>query len=316
VLQLRRPFEELPRDAARPILVRMKFVLSLAALSSAALLASACVVVDSQGHIVRDEKRFTVAGTPDLRLTTFDGGIDIRSGEGKTVVVEIEKRGPTQEAVDRLEVDATQDGNRITVEVKKPKGEFVFFGIGHSSPSARLIVTMPKDGDVTAKSGDGSIRIEHVHGTLDLRTGDGSIRANDVSGRLVLNTGDGSVTLDGAEGDLELETGDGGVTVAGKLESVKLHTGDGSITFRAEPGSTMKDDWSITTGDGGVTLYLPSDFNAELDAHTGDGSIRSEIQVAGASAENDRRSAKGRLGSGGKLLRIRTGDGGIHLKTT
>ncbi len=292
----------------------MKFVLSLVALSSAALIASGCVVVDSQGHIVRDEKRFTVSGTPDLRLTTFDGGIDIRSGEGKEIIVEIEKRGPSQEAVDRLEVAASQDGNRVTVEVKKPTGEFWSFGMGHSSPSARLIVTMPKDGDVTARSGDGSIRVEHVHGALDLRTGDGSIRASDVSGRLVLNTGDGSVTLDEAEGDLELETGDGGVTVAGKLGSVKLHTGDGSITFRAEAGSVMKDDWSITTGDGGVALYLPSDFSAELDAHTGDGSIRSDIQVTGA-AENSRRNVRGRLGSGGKMLRIRTGDGSIHLKT-
>jgi Putative adhesin len=294
----------------------MKFVLSLAAIASAAFLVSGCVVVDSQGHIVRDEKRFTVSGTPDLRLTTFDGGIDIRSGEGKAIIVEIEKRGPSQEAVERLEVDASQDGNRVTVEVKKPKGDFAFFGMGHSSPSARLIVTMPKDGDVTARSGDGSIRIEHVHGSLDLRTGDGSIRATDVSGRLVLNTGDGSVTLEEAEGDLELETGDGGVTVAGKLGSVKLHTGDGSITFRAEPGSVMKDDWSITTGDGGVALYLPSDFGAELDAHTGDGSIRSDIQLTGAAAENTRRSVRGRLGSGGKQLRIRTGDGSIHLKTT
>ena len=34
----------------------------------------------------------------------------------------------------------------------------------------------------------------------------------------------------------------------------------------------MSDNWDITTGDGGVTLYLPSGFNADLDAHTGDGS--------------------------------------------
>ena len=34
----------------------------------------------------------------------------------------------------------------------------------------------------------------------------------------------------------------------------------------------MADDWDITTGDGSVSLYLPSDFGAELDAHTGDGS--------------------------------------------
>ena len=33
----------------------------------------------------------------------------------------------------------------------------------------------------------------------------------------------------------------------------------------------MADDWDITTGDGSVSLYLPSDFGAELDAHTGDG---------------------------------------------
>ena len=52
---------------------------------------------------------------------------------------------------------------------------------------------------------------------------------------------------------------------------MKLHTSDGSITFRAAAGTSMKDDWSMTTGDGGVALYLPSDFGAELDAHTGDG---------------------------------------------
>ena len=80
----------------------MKSVLStLALLPLACLRLAACVVVDSQGHITREEKRFTVTGTPDLHLTTFDGAIEIRSGEGQDVVVEIEKRGPTQEAVER-----------------------------------------------------------------------------------------------------------------------------------------------------------------------------------------------------------------------
>lgn len=118
-----------------------------------------------------------------------------------------------------------------------------------------------------------------------------------------------------------MDTGDGSVSVAGKLASVKLHTGDGSITFRASPGTAMKADWSLTTGDGGVALYLPSDFGAELDAHTGDGSIRNELGLK-AEAENDRdrdrdrRTLKGKLGAGGKILRIRTGDGSIRLKTS
>jgi DUF4097 and DUF4098 domain-containing protein YvlB len=295
----------------------MKSVLSTLALATALPFALAgCVVVDSQGHITREEKRFTVTGLPDLRLTTFDGAIEIRSGEGNTVVVEIEKRGPTKEALDDLKIDTKQDGNRIDVEVRKPAHEVVFFGVGRMSPTARLIVTMPRDGNVTARSGDGSIRIEHVHGRLELRTGDGSIRALDISGQLTLATGDGSVTLEDVAGDLDVDTGDGSVSVAGNPSAMKLHTGDGSITVRALTGTLMKDDWSMTTGDGGVAVYLPSDFGAELDAHTGDGSIRNELQLSNNDSDKSRRSLKGKLGAGGKLLRIRTGDGSIRLKTS
>ena len=300
----------------------MKSVLPAAALAVAIPCGLAgCVVVDSQGHIVREEKRFTVSGTPELRLTTFDGSIEIRSGEAKSIVVEIEKRGPTKEAIEQLTVDSKQDGDRIEVAVKRPQHEVEFFGFGRMSSTARLIVTMPRDGHVIAKSGDGSIRIEHVRGRLELRTGDGSIRATDVGGDMVLATGDGSVTIDNADGDLDVDTGDGSVSVAGKLGVVKLHTGDGSITFRAEPGTSMKGDWSMTTGDGGVSVYLPPDFGAELDAHTGDGAIRNELQMAtGSSGDGDderaRRTLKGRLGAGGRTLRIRTGDGSVRLKAS
>jgi len=290
----------------------------------AATLGSGCVVsVDSQGQIVREEKRYNVTGTPDLRLTTFDGAIEIQSWDRRDVVIEIEKRGATREAVEALEVKDTQQGNRIELEVKRPRSEsFSNFGF-HQSASARLIVSAPKDINVIARSGDGSIRIERVNGRLELRTGDGSIKASDVSGELILNTGDGSVTVEGARGRMELDTGDGGVTVTGRLTAVKLHTGDGSIVYRAEPGSEMSDNWDITTGDGGVTLYLPSGFAAALDAHTGDGSIRSDLDVVdessdgsneGRERQRNKRTLKGRLGEGGKLIRIRTGDGTIRLR--
>jgi len=152
----------------------MKSVLPALAVVTALPFGAACVVVDSQGHITREEKRFTVSGAPELHLTTFDGAIEIRSGDSKTILVEIEKRGPTQEAIDKLQIDTKQDGNRIDVEVRKPTKEtIVMFGIGRLSPTAKLIVTMPREGDVVARSGDGSIRVEHVRGNLQLRTGGG-----------------------------------------------------------------------------------------------------------------------------------------------
>jgi DUF4097 and DUF4098 domain-containing protein YvlB len=294
----------------------MKSFTLCGALLAASCLASACTVtLDSQNEIVRDEKRFTIKGTPSVHVATFDGSIHIQSWDKAEVLVEIEKRGPTREAVDALEVKSSQDGDTIEVEVKKPQSTFRVVGM-RLSPTARLTVWLPKRADVKARSGDGSIAIEHVNGRIELHTGDGSIRANDIAGELTLNTGDGSVTVDDAEGRLALDTGDGGVNVSGKLSGVRLHTGDGSIVYRAQPGTAMSEDWDITTGDGGVSLYLPSDFGAELDAHTGDGAIRNDLTVTPAgSREGDRRTVRGRLGNGGRQLRIRTGDGSIRLRT-
>jgi DUF4097 and DUF4098 domain-containing protein YvlB len=281
--------------------------------------ASACVVsVDSQEQTVREEKRFSVDGTPELQLITFDGAIEVRSSDTNQVRIEIEKRGPTREAVEALLVESSQDGQRIKLEVKQPRKEnFSGFGF-HMSASARLIVTVPRRSDVMAQTGDGAIRLDHVDGRLELRTGDGAIRVSGVRGDLLLHTGDGAITVDGAEGRLALETGDGGVNVEGKLSSVKMHTGDGSIVCRVEPGARMDDDWEISTGDGSVSLYLPTAFNAELDAHTGDGGIRNDLGVEdlerSGDRDRDKQTLRARLGDGGRRLRIQTGDGAISLK--
>jgi DUF4097 and DUF4098 domain-containing protein YvlB len=282
-----------------------------------AAMATGCAVyVDTQAQIVREEKRFSVSGTPELDISTFDGAIEIQSWDRGEVVVDIEKRGANQEAVDALQVVATQEGSRIQLEVKRPRHES-FAGVGfYRTASARLIVSAPREVNVRARSGDGSIRVDRLSGRIELRTSDGAIRATDVSGELTMNTGDGSVTVNGADGGLDVDTGDGGVTISGRLARVKVHTGDGSIVYRAEPESRMSGDWEITTGDGGVTMYLPEGFGAEIDAHTGDGTIRSELEVTGAEKlERDRRSLRGRIGDGGRKLRIRTGDGGIRLRT-
>jgi len=289
------------------------FVLTGAMLVTCFWVAGCTVTLDSQSQIVRDAKRFTVKGVPTVHLTTFDGTIQIQSWDKTDVLVEIEKRGPTREVVDALEVKSSQDGDAINVEVLKPRGTFGF-GV-RVSGSARLNVWLPRESHVNARSGDGSILVEHVKGTVDLHTGDGGIRLNDVSGELRLNTGDGSITADAVQGRLAVDTGDGAVTIAGDVSTLRIHTGDGSIIYRAEAATSMMEDWDITTGDGAILLYLPQDFSAELDAHTGDGGIRNDLDVAaGGKSDISRRTVRGRIGDGGRQLRIRTGDGAITLK--
>lgn len=305
---------------------------------SAAAVCGCTVTVDSQSQVVRVERRFTVPQGADLRVTTFDGSIAIHAWDKPDVLIEIEKRGASRDAIDGIEIATEQAGGTVELEVKRPRTES-FTGIGfHRSATANLIISVPRRINIRARSGDGSIALEGVDGRLEMRTGDGSIKAKDVAGDLTLSTGDGSVTVDGAEGRLDLDTGDGGVSVRANLGAVTLRTGDGAIVFRAEHGSAMTGPWDITTGDGSVTLYLPREFGAELDAYTGDGSIRSDIDVlSGADAsdvaleksdEDDdrgprarrresrepRRTLRGRVGAGGAPLRIRTGDGSIRLR--
>jgi DUF4097 and DUF4098 domain-containing protein YvlB len=284
---------------------------------AAALAGSGCVDIvgaDLGKFVEREEKHFTTAGRPDVTVSTFDGSIEIRPWDKPEVQVVVEKHARDKADADEIEVRAEQNGNHIIVDVKTRHNEGGFH-FGWNSRSARLIISAPAAADVAARSGDGSIDVEHITGRLELRSGDGSIRGRELGGAVTAHSGDGSIRLEGVTGALDVDTGDGSILVAGKLTAVRARSGDGSVTVRAETGSAPTADWNITTGDGSVTLEVPEGFGAELDAHTGDGRVRlQDVTVSNVVGELGRSTVKGRLGSGGPAVRVRTGDGSITLR--
>jgi DUF4097 and DUF4098 domain-containing protein YvlB len=294
--------------------------LPLAVASLAALLAGpGCIDIvgaDLGKYVEREEKRFSTSGKVDVTLATFDGSIEVRPWDKPEVLVIVEKRARDKAMIDEMDVHTEQNGDHIVVEVKARKGDHHGMNFGWNfSRSAKLIVSMPASADLIAKSGDGSIDVERITGRVEMRSGDGSIRGHDVGGDVTAHSGDGSIRIDGVSGALNVDTGDGSIVLGGKLSSVRAHSGDGSVTIRAETGSTSSADWDISTGDGSVTLELPDGFGAQIDAHTGDGGIRMhDISVSNVSGEIRRNSVRGQIGSGGRLVRVRTGDGSITLK--
>ena len=292
----------------------------LAVCLSAPLLSAGCVNIsgaDLGRFVQRDEKRFTVEGKPEVVLVTFDGSIEIRSWDRPGVLVVVERRAATQAAAEAIEVLSAQQGNRVSVEVKMPAGRL--FGLNWlGGRSASLVVSVPAASDVRASSGDGSIDLAHVNGTIALRSGDGSIHATGSSGNVSVSTGDGAINLDSVDGVLEATTGDGSVKVTGKLTSVHARSGDGSIAVHAQPGSSASSDWDLASGDGSVTVEIPDGFSADLDAHTGDGGITLDgvavTNVTNVTGAMTRNTVRGQLGSGGRSLRVRTGDGSITLR--
>jgi hypothetical protein len=280
------------------------------------MFVSGCSVnLDHQGYIEHEEKRFAATSVVDLSLYTFEGSMEVRSWDRPEVLVDVEKRGPDKEAVSKIEVIADRKGDRIQVEARHPGGT-MFFGIGHfTSPSTRFIVSVPRKTNLVIRTGDGSILVERLDGRLELRSGDGSIRAVETAGDLVATSGDGSIRLEDIRGRVDARTGDGSLRIMGSPAVVHARTGDGSVVLRISRGAVMAEDWQVTTGDGSISAELPDGFNAEIEAAPGsDGRARSQLKLVNVTGgTRDQRTLRGRLGEGGKSLRLQTGDGTIRL---
>jgi DUF4097 and DUF4098 domain-containing protein YvlB len=285
-------------------------------------LAACEVNLNSEGLTARETKSFKLNGQPDVTVETFDGAIEVHSWDRNEVEVEVEKRATEQSLLDEIKVAAEQQGNRIVLRVTGPsRTEFRGVQVGfHISPTARLRVVVPRASIVQAKTDDGSINVEDVTGRIVLRTSDGSVTASRVSGEVEVRTDDGTIRMENASGRLDLDTQDGSIVLDARPSVLRAKTGDGSIRITLDPDTAMTDNWELTTSDGSVTVTLPTSFDAELDAETRDGSVRSNHpairdEATEGEERRSRRSLRTKVGEGGRLLRIRTGDGTIRIES-
>ena len=290
--------------------------LALVCLCAAVAAAPGCAIsIDHEGHIEREQKRFPAESTVDLSLYTFDGAIEVRSWDRSEVVVEIEKRGQDKDAVEKIQVLAERTGDRILIEARRPGGRTVVGFGSFRSPSAKIVANVPRKTNLVVRSGDGAVVIERVQGRIEARTSDGSIRAMETSGELLAESGDGAIQLDEVSGRIEARTSDGSLRITGTPSVLRARSGDGSIVLRVRRGTVMTEDWMLATSDGSVSVELPDGFNADIETDPGgDGRTRSELTLINATGgTHDNRKLRGRLGEGGRLFVVRTGDGTIRL---
>lgn len=241
-------------------------------------------------HAEEWTKQWAVTQNPEIRIETGDGSVTVIGTSGSTKIeARVETRG-WKIAPSEVRVDDTFSGNGLILTVHVPNQHLSF-----GERWVKVTLRVPPQAKVNVHTGDGSIHIENVQGQTRLSTGDGSIDAEGVDGKLEANTGDGSVKA------------------SGRFDEVQIHTKDGSVTFRAAKGSKLASPWRLETGDGSVHARLPEDLDADLDIHTGDGSISvSDLTVAGSIMKSEH-DLRGRLNGGGPGLSIKTGDGSVTL---
>jgi DUF4097 and DUF4098 domain-containing protein YvlB len=271
-------------------------------------------------------KDFKVDGTPRVRVATGDAHVRITAADTNTIQARITTRN-WKIGGDGIQILDRQNGDEIELEVRYPK-RWTMFDTGNRRVDIELRV--PRLASLNIKTGDGNIDLNGVAGDVDLQTGDGRLEITDVQGTVRANTGDGPVKLiggkgeitlqtgdgrievEGFDGTLRVETGDGRVRVSGRFDVLEVKTGDGGVEAIALNGSRMLSDWSIRTGDGGLTMRVPPDLAADVELHTNDGNIDLGLPVT-ISGRTGKHEIKGQLNGGGKLLSLKTGDGSIKI---
>ena len=127
-------------------------------------------------------------------------------------------------------------------------------------------------------------------GQITLRSGDGPIEVANGGGQLQLNTGDGMIRVIKFEGQVDARTGDGSIALDGNFNALSARTGDGEITLTVPGGSSF----TIET-------------NSMED-------LANEGFVINEDVTPSPRVKRWRIGNGGKLFILKTGDGKILLR--
>jgi Putative adhesin len=275
-------------------------------------LAAGALVVGWAATAQADEitKTYAISGRARVHIETDDASVRVSTGDIKQVEIRVDFTGYKLDH--DLQVNTSQSGDSVDV-LAKTHGTFFSWGGRHSS--LRVEVHMPRDADLTARSGDGSIEVDSIAGILDLTAGDGSITVQDAKGNLRFHSGDGHIEAHGLDGQVDASSGDGHINVEGRFDSLRLRAGDGSVTARAATGSKVSGAWTINTGDGSVDLEIPGDLQANIEASTEDGHISLGLPITVEGTFSSSR-IQGKLNGGGPPVTIRTGDGSIHLNKT
>lgn len=229
----------------------------------------------------QEAKTFTVSGAPRINITTFDGHVTVRGWDKAEVSYTATKHGEDEESLRQISIRGEQQGQTISVNATNPNSY-------HGSVSMEVFV--PRQSTVHVSSGDGAVSLDGVSGDITLRSGDGAIEVANSTGQLQVNTGDGTIQISKFDGQVDARTGDGAIALDGNFNALSAKTGDGEISLVVPAGSS---------------------FTIETNAPD---EISNEGFIVAEDITPSPRLKRWKIGNGGKVFVLRTGDGRISLR--
>lgn len=236
----------------------------------------------SERFTAKEMKTFSVSGSPRVTLTTFDGQVRVHGWDKPEVSYTATKGAADEETLNQISIQAQQQGDAISISTINNND--------YHNATVSFDVYVPRQSTLHVSSGDGALNLEGVRGHITLRSGDGPIEVANGGGQLQLNTGDGTIRVIKFDGQVDARTGDGAIALDGNFNSLSARTGDGTISLSVPAGSS---------------------FTIETNAMD---EISNEGFVVAEDITPSPRMKRWKIGNGGKVFVLRTGDGKILLR--
>lgn len=252
------------------------------------------------------DRTFTVSPGGTLIVDADGASIKVSGADTNRVTVHMSVRASERDLAD-MRLDATQNGNEVTVTMRRTKS-VKWFNWGWRGESS-IEVTVPKRFEVSARTGGGSIDLKDITGSAKLNTSGGDITARNVTGTVRLRTSGGQITADHVQGDVDANTSGGDVRLLDIDGSIKGHTSGGSVRVSL---SGANRGITATTSGGDVELILPRGTTGNVSASTSGGNVTTDIPVTTTVVKEGR--LEGTLNGGGPPIEARTSGGNIRLR--
>lgn len=236
---------------------------------------------NSERVTAKETKSFAVGNAPRITLSTFDGQVTVHGWDKPEVTYTATKGAADEETLKQITIGTQQQGDAISISTINTEDVN-----GH----VNFDLYVPRQSTLHVSSGDGALNLDGVTGQITLRSGDGPIEVANGGGQLQVNTGDGVIRVIKFDGQVDARTGDGEIALDGNFNAVSARTGDGTISLAVPAGSSF----TIET-------------NSMED-------LGNEGFVVNEDVTPSPRVKRWRIGNGGKVFILRTGDGKILLR--
>jgi DUF4097 and DUF4098 domain-containing protein YvlB len=293
------------------------------------VLASAVLATVAQAEERVFDKTFAVSPGGVLSVETDSGAVKVSGSDRNEVTIHAVIRG-SRSVTEKFEITANSNSEGVTVIGRRPS--WLGMSLSFGGLEVQYTIQIPRqyhvevhtsggdlelrdfNGRAHGRTSGGNVVISAINGDVEIHTSGGNIRGGQLIGAVRVGTSGGQIKLDTVHGSVEANTSGGDIELAAVEGKLLAKTSGGDVQARLAGDNKGVE---LRTSGGDITVVVPKQFAANLDAHTSGGDVECDLPVLVTNTRGKHdRELSGAINGGGNAMILRTSGGDIDIRAS